>query len=527
MRVAHNITALNAWRQLNQISGQLGKSVERISSGYRINRAADDPAGLVLSETMRAQIVGQEQALKNTQDGISMIQTAEGALTEIHSLLDSMRALALHAANTAAVTADAIAADQQQMDSAIESINRIAQNTAYAGKKLLDGSIGKSVEIKNSNVVVDADVGQASAPGISYVKVHITSAATKANLGLSTGIKFASAGKSISDAGGTLASGTTTTLNINGIGVTISGGMTASAAINAINSALISAGSDVRAYYINSAGQLSGGAFDELDSMNFDFNHSGYIVLVHTGGYGDDYLIDLYDSGGVIVSATTSTYTHHARGNNISGYFEYKRIDTSGTTYTHVNATGDGLSLVGADDTVLDGLTITINSSSNISEKDYVDVVRLYGSTAQFQIGAEEGEIYSFTIDNMQASELGADYTTTNGASQRGLLALRTGGDYSLANNPQAAVSVIDEAISDVSTLRAKLGAIQAQVLESNYRSLTVTKENLQASESRIRDVDMAQEMVEFTKNQVLTQAATAMLAQANTLPQMVLTLLR
>ncbi len=525
MRVAHNITALNAWRQLNQISGQLGKSVERISSGYRINRAADDPAGLVLSETMRAQIVGQEQALKNTQDGISMIQTAEGALTEIHSLLDSMRALALHAANTAAVTADAIAADQQQMDSAIESINRIAQNTAYAGKKLLDGSIGKSVEIKNSNVVVDADVGQASAPGISYVKVHIKSAATKANLGLSTGIHFSAAGQKISDANGGFASGTTTTLNINGIGVTISGGMTASAAINAINSALNSAGSDVHAYYIMSAGQLSGGKFDELKDSDFD--KGGYIVLVHTGGYGDDYLIDLYDSGGVIVSATTSTYTHHARGNNISGYFEYKRIDTSGTTYTHVNATGDGLSLVGADDTVLDGLTITINSSSNTSGEDYVDVVRLYGSTAQFQIGAEEGEIYSFTIDNMQASELGADYTTTNGASQRGLLALKTGGDYSLANNPQAAVSVIDEAISDVSTLRAKLGAIQAQVLESNYRSLTVTKENLQASESRIRDVDMAQEMVEFTKNQVLTQAATAMLAQANTLPQMVLTLLR
>jgi len=521
MRVAHNITALNAWRQLNQISGQLGKSVERISSGYRINRAADDPAGLVLSETMRAQIVGQEQALKNTQDGISMIQTAEGALTEIHSLLDSMRALALHAANTAAVTADAIAADQQQMDSAIESINRIAQNTAYAGKKLLDGSIGKSVEIKNSNVVVDADVGQASAPGISYVKVHITSAATKANLGLSTGLHFTSLGQKISGATGGFSSGKTTTLNINGIGVTISGGMTASGVKSAINSALASAGSDIRAYFM-SAGTISD--FGNLQSQ--ESNSSGYIVLVHTGGYGDDYLIDLYDSGGVIVSVG-STYTHHARGTNISGYFEYKRIDTSGTTYTHVNATGDGLSLVGADDTVLDGLTITINSSSNTSGQDYVDVVRLYGSTAQFQIGAEEGEIYSFTIDNMQASELGADYTTTNGASQRGLLALRTGGDYSLANNPQAAVSVIDEAISDVSTLRAKLGAIQAQVLESNYRSLTVTKENLQASESRIRDVDMAQEMVEFTKNQVLTQAATAMLAQANTLPQMVLTLLR
>jgi len=124
MRVAHNITALNAWRHLDEIGNQMGKSVERLSSGYRINRAADDPAGLVLSENLRAQIVGMDQALANTQDGVSMIQTAEGALTEMHSLLDSMRSLALHAANTAAATPEAIAADQQQMDSAIESIER-------------------------------------------------------------------------------------------------------------------------------------------------------------------------------------------------------------------------------------------------------------------------------------------------------------------------------------------------------------------------------------------------------------------
>jgi len=153
MRVAHNITALNAWRNLNQVSSQLGKSVERLSSGYRINKAGDDPAGLVLSENLRAQIVSMDQALANTQDGISMVQTAEGALTEIHSLLDSMRSLALHAANTASITPEAIAADQEQLDSAIDSINRIATTTAFAGKKLLDGSVGKKAEIKNSNVV--------------------------------------------------------------------------------------------------------------------------------------------------------------------------------------------------------------------------------------------------------------------------------------------------------------------------------------------------------------------------------------
>ncbi|MCD6257132.1 hypothetical protein J7J45_03595 [Candidatus Aerophobetes bacterium] len=291
--------------------------------------------------------------------------------------------------------------------------------------------------------------------------------------------------------------------------------MSAGQIITAINNAMSGAGLSIRAVFFSG---------DSIVSSPTKTN-SGYIALQATG-YGDDYLIDLYDSGGIIVSTGAGTFTHNARGTNIGGYFEYKRVDTSGTTYTRVNATGDGLTLEGNDDTALDGLQITLNPSYN-SAATYIDVVRLYGDTTQFQIGANQGETYSFTIGNMTPSELGSDYTTNHDAGQRGLLALKTGGDYALASDPQSAISVIDEAISDVSNERAKLGAIQAQVLESNYRNLGITRENLQASESRIRDVDMAKEMMEFTKNNVLTQAATAMLAQANTLPNTVLTLLR
>lgn len=512
MRVAHNITALNAWRQLSQISGQLGKSVEKISSGYRVNRAGDDPAGLVLSENLRAQVVGMDQALANTQDGISMVQTAEGALTEIHSLLDSMRSLALHAANTAALTEEAIAADQEQLDSAIESIERIATTTAYAGKKLLDGSVGKKAEIKNSDVVASVDVGQANAPGITYVKVVVESAATQANLGRDEGVKITSGGVTLSG-GGILSAGKSTTLNINGTNVTLTGGMTFSAAMAAINTALTSAGLDIQAQFFASGAGLGSG------SSTIGSN-SGYIALVHNE-YGSDYLIDLYDEITLIVSAASGSYTKHASGTDIEGYFEYKRIDNSGTTYKYAEATGkDGLTLVGDANTELNGLEITLNSTYNVAGS-YVDVVRLYGDTTQFQIGANAGETYAFTIGNMRASQLGSSVATN------GLDDLKSGGSYDLATDPQTAIEVIDQAIKDVSTERAKLGAIQTNVLESNYRNLGITRENLQASESRIRDVDMASEMMEFTKNQVLTQAATAMLAQANTLPQMVLTLLR
>jgi len=250
--------------------------------------------------------------------------------------------------------------------------------------------------------------------------------------------------------------------------VSITSGMSAGQIITAINNAMSGAGLSIRAVFFSG---------DSIVSSPKKGTNSGYIALQATG-YGDDYLIDLYDSGGVIYSTEATTYTHHARGTNIGGYFEYKRVDNSGTTYTHVNATGDGLTLEGNDDTALDGLQITLNSDYNATGT-YTDVVRLYGDTTQFQIGANQGETYSFTIGNMTPSELGSDYTTNNDASQRGLLALKTGGDYALASDPDSAIEVIDEAISDVSNERAKLGAIQAQVLESNYRNLGVTRENL------------------------------------------------
>ena len=493
MRIAHNITALNAWRQLNLVNDQLGKSVERISSGYRINRAGDDPAGLVISENLRAQIVGMDQALKNTQDGISMVQTAEGALTEIHSLLDSMRSLALHAANTAATTPEAIAADQEQLDSAIESIERIATTTAFAGKNLLDGTAGKQAEIKNADYVTDVDVGDASVEGIVYVTVNITTPATRAQLG-SGEVSYASQGVSL---------GTTGTLNINGVDITLTGGMAVSAAIRQINSELIANDVAISAVWVPVSGA-----------------NSGYIVLQHQN-YGSAYLIDLYDENNLIISSVCGI-TKHARGTNIVGSFTYERIDLSGgsaNTYT-VSATGDGLTLVGVEDSVLANLRITIASGEN-STGTLTAAVRLYNEALTFQIGAEEGQVYRVSLGDMRPSKLGASIASG------GLENLKSGNRYDLATDPQTAIKIIDQAIADVSDERAKLGAIQSNILESNYRNLGITRENLQASESRIRDVDMAREMMEFTKNQILTQAATAMLAQANTLPQTVLTLLR
>jgi len=501
--------------------------VERISSGYRINRAGDDPAGLVISENLRAQIVGLDQALANTQDGVSMIQTGEGALTEMHSLLGSMRSLALHAANTAAITADAVAADQEQLDSAIESIQRIAETTAYAGKMLLDGNVGKKAEIKNVDIVGAVDVGKASAPGITYVKAYITTAATHANLGVDEGHNLDGAatgalvGGETLGSGAVLTAGQTTTLNINGVKATLSGGMTFSAAMIEINARLTSAGVNIQAQFFVSGGTVASGLATISGAGN-----SGYIGLVHTQ-WGSNYLIDLYDEHDLIVDTTATSDTKHARGVDMGGSLFYKRIDNSGTTYEYAKATGkDGLTLVGDAATVLNGLEITLlsgyNQAMGAETSAYIDVVRLYGANTQFQIGANAAETYAFTINSMITSELGITANATNGLDD-----LVGGSNYDLDSDPDEAIAVIDQAIRDVSSERSKLGALQVNVLESNERNLSVARENLTVSEARIRDVDMAQEMMEFTKNQIMTQAATAMLAQANSLPQMVLTLIR
>lgn len=478
MRVAHNMAAFNAWRQLNNISGALGKSVERLSSGYRINKAADDPAGLVISETLRAQIVGMDQAMNNTQDGISMIQTAEGALAEMHSLLDSMRALVLHAANTAASTVQAIAADQEQLDSAIDSINRIAQYTAYAGKGLLDGTAGNAGTVIDATNVASITLSTTAPQGTSYIDINVTQEATRA---LVTGTIDHGDATSALGAGFTGAS-----LTINGVDIAISATMSVTEAADAIQSALDAA----------------------LGSNIVDVQQStGTITLEHIS-WGDSYRIDINDAAGLVQTGFNSN-----AGIDIGG-----TIRAEGETYS--GATGDGLTLTADAGTVFDGTAITMTTDGN-TVTAHTHALMVNAGQLTFQIGSEQGQIETATIDNMSANQLGTD-SATNGLND-----LKSGSVYALATDADAALQVVDEAIADVSNQRSKLGSLQTNVLESNMRNLAISRENLQSSEARIRDVDMAQEMMEFTKNNVLTQAATAMLAQANVLPNLVLSLLR
>ncbi len=464
VRINHNIAALNAWWNLTKTDTAVRKSLEKLSSGYRINRAGDDPAGLVISEKLRANVTGLDQAIHNSEDAISMVQTAEGALTEMNTLLNSIRALALHAANEGANDAEAIAADQAQVDSAVDSIDRIANTTKYAGKYLLNGAAGNSVDIKNSNRVTAASIGNNASTG--FVSYSITQEASQALI---------SFGRNTDGAFGY------GDITVNGTTVDLTTTYSAAQIVSAINATV--------------SGVIAWASADASGDSH---------IFIKTVAYGTEASL-------VVTGSAVSNNLAADTGRDIAG------------TIAGGSATGSGLTLIAATGTFKD-MKITVAEGYNSAGGGSVQYdIYVTAGLLRFVLGAnaDSNEIATISINSMRANQLGTDT-----AGSEGLLSIKSGGTYDLTNNAAMAVDIIDEAINDVSTQRATLGAFQKNTLESTIANLGVTRENIQASESRIRDVDMAKEMVGFTRLQILMQAGTAMLAHANVAPQAILQLL-
>lgn len=464
--ILNNVNALNAFRHLNKADQMYGKSLQKLSSGLRINNAFDDPAGLVISEKLRAQIKGLNQATLNTQDALSMIQTAEGALNEQANLLNQIRALALHAANTGVVDADSIAADQAQVDEAVASIDRIASQTTFAGKKLLDGTSGNKGIVVLTNILSSVVVGNTAPSGTNNVNVVLTTAATRALLAGNVDRSTAVSGNHI--------------VNVNGVNITITDGSNQATVINTLNSA------------------FGGNSLDLVAVAN------GNNIDIRHNKYGSDFKVSLVDGDNILNSADTASAT----GTNSVG------------TINGEAATGKGLDLTANTGTAYAGTKITFQASATAAT--YNSAFQVVQGQLKFQVGANASDSVATSIGDLRANQLGV---SAGGAS--GLNSIKTGGANSLATNPTQALAVIDAAIADVSNARARLGSLGSYVLETQLNSISIAVENIQASESRIRDVDMAAETTSLTKHQILLQAATAMLAQANAAPQNVLRLLQ
>ncbi|MCU1807056.1 flagellin [Cytobacillus firmus] len=537
MRINHNIAALNTYRQLNSASGAQSKSMEKLSSGLRINRAGDDAAGLAISEKMRGQIRGLDQASSNAQDGISMIQTAEGALNETHSILQRMRELAVQAGNSTN-TEDDRKEIQNEINQLTSEINRVGNTTEFNTQKLLNG--GKTTGEVSNFTIGTQSIQSATAKGTAdFGGTTGTVTATAVADGDTSlngyTIKFA---KNAGDATAGLAAN----INTGTKEITVSWGNDNNPTSWADVNAAIKSATDGEAS-ITTDVTLSAGSFAEgdLDGQQVSLNGG---VTEQLGSYSFTIAEDLEAGETITISGQEFTAVK-GTADASKGQFSIDS-DTDATAASLAAAIDANASLAGRFDAAsANGSTITLTESSG--EATGVDLAKpAVGSTLGFksdlQIGANTEQSFTVQVDDMRALALGitggasgsvtvdgktASYTSalnvTDGTNSTGTEAAL---DVSTHDKATAAITVIDNAIKTVSQERSKLGAYQNR-LEHTINNLNTSSENLTAAESRIRDVDMAKEMMAQTKNSILSQAAQAMLAQANQQPQGVLQLLR
>lgn len=412
MIIQHNIMALNSHRQLKGNNGATSKSLEKLSSGFKINRAGDDAAGLAVSEKMRAQIKGLEAASANAQDAISLVQTAEGGLQEVHSILNRMTELATKASNGTYDNKVDRKASQDEMDALLKEIDRISSSTNFNGINLLDGKLG-----------------QATADLAGYDKASLNTAFGTANIAVT---------------------------NVEGITLTNIGGTVTMAKNGA----------------------------DKLD-----------VTVKDAAGNATTTSIKLED---YIKNKDGSAFTGGAPG--IEGYVDLTSVGLGKISFITKDAAGTAATILADLDTKFKGgANVTAAAGGGAGTGLKLQIGETSANYNQLEVSIQSMDTASLKIQNLKIDT---------------------------PELAKAAIDKIKDAINQVSDTRGQLGAVQNR-LEHTINNLGVTTENITAAESRIRDVDMAKEMMEFTKNNVLMQSAQAMLAQANQQPQSVLQLLR
>ena len=422
MRINNNMMAANSHRSLGINAAGMGKSTEKLSSGLRINRAGDDAAGLAISEKMRGQIRGLNMASKNAQDGISLIQTAEGALTESHAILQRMRELSVQSANDTNTDSDRKEL-QNEVKQLVSELDRIGNTTEFNTKKLLDGS---AVGVREA---IDGTGKVNNNAGTRFNSTALT--------GFNSGLK--------------------TTSKYNGAITIVKVG---------------DGGTDA----------LSGDKFKAILANGAEIEINATAAGVAGSGTNSGVRISVNNTGIVFSGANLLS------GNRTLAF-------GSGTVV------GQAATTAGKDWKVGESITFVFGKYEAASDE--------LEDSLMLQIGANAGQTTFVSVNDMRAEALGVKDL-----------------DISSKFGAMNAVETVQGALEKVSAQRSLLGAMQNR-LEHTIKNVDTSSENLQASESRIRDVDMAKEMMTFTKNNILQQASQAMLAQANQLPNQVLQLLR
>jgi len=527
-----NIPALLARRELGTATNRVTKSLERLSSGLRINRASDDSAGLTIAENLRAQVIGLDRAVANAQDGISLIQTAEGALAENNNILQRIRQLSVQAANGTLTSRDR-SAIQNEVNQLVDEIDRIAETTEFNSIKLLNGNVGALVSTSDPNNLTGIVTGDVGSGGIYSITV---SAQDLGQLQVQTSEVFVTI-----DSNGNVANATASTQlqsisRFQDFGVFSSG----------VDSVSINLGSDASTKLVNVTIFRTDTLSDVAERFSLAINDTTTNTDLGLGGpqtAGDTLVGIAVNVGSENVTEMFLVTPEPGRQVTFGGdasalsAFGFSEIQESKSpifslTVTDIGATG-GVStqkslkvsgdratgmVTGVDLNFRTNLDISIGGTTTLAGFNVISTLSVASSQnfvlqvaprpLTFHIGAGAGQSLSTQINTMSSSALQVENINLT--------------DQNLANQ---AVRVVDNALNVVSAQRSTLGAVSNR-LESTIANLEVAHENLQASESQIRDLDYSDEIIEFVTSQILNTSATSFLRQANDLSNNVLVLL-
>ena len=576
LRVNSNVAALNALRHLNHTEKELSRNLERLSSGRRLNRAADGPAELVISEQMKAQITGLEQSIRNSETSISMIQTTEGALSEVSSILINLRQLAVHSANEATNDEKMLQANQGEIENLLVTLSNISKNTQFGTRTLLDGSNSVSgVAVGDGMDFVEAKEFTKASPAEGY-KINITQPATRSMAVAENTLAMEDIYKSfvISEGGRTVEVNVRDNLDLY---------RDVERLLQAANTsrepgfkektelALQQLVANEMQRQIDQAGlNLEVMVYKPLDTLGetlSDFNNledvlnkleqypseeilsefnklaNEEVIVIRHREYGSEptftvttEINDFFDMDTPANKAVTAIPGRDVEG-TIGGNPEFGGGDP---------AVGRGQLLSAAPGTVAEGVTVryggepddiiyeVFNRRENkiagtllrqmergaMVGEDIDGYVHVSQRSLAFQVGPSEGQQRKISIQSISPTKLARNID--NDSQFRSLNDI----EVLDVESAQDALKLIDVAVGEISSLRGDLGSFQKNALESNLSSLRVTRENLVSAESTLADADMAEEMSNLVRNQILMSSGTAMLAQANQVPQSVLTLL-
>ncbi len=474
LKINHNMSAVNTHRSVLNNTNAQQKTMEKLSSGLKINRAADAPAQLQISENLRAQAAGLRQAIDNSEMAVSLVQTAEAGLSEVSRALVQARQLAVHAGNEGVNDPNMMLADQREFENILDQINRVASSTQYGQNYLLDGSrSGNGLTIGENLEFVEAGVN-ASSSGTGGYDITIKQAATRS---------FQSGTVALTQA--MIDSGEQITISEGGRVVNFKTvkGQSVEQTMNDLTAAIDEAGVQLDLI--------------RPDSSTTD-SHTPQIISLRHKKFGSEHTFQVASNTVGLVSSVSNINELIANGTDVIG--EINGEETIGKGQVLTGAVGAGTT---------EGIKIRYTGeSAPVGGK--AGTITFVQNSLTFQVGGNANQFSQFSLRSMKAADLGRGESNTSGFKALDEVQMLS------SAQAQSAIAVIDKAIEEVNSNRGEMGAFQKNNLESNLNYLRIAHENTVSSDSVVRDADMANEMAEFTRNQIMMEASTSMLAQAN-----------